>query len=161
MDCDAFLYRSCSRARARSVKRFSFPQVSCIGSIIGLAYNPENSEFIFDTNKINTKKTSKSKSKIVPDDVYLDPSNKIDAIHKNHPSFLSLWVNYLTQLFKDTKYESKITPIYTADSTSIDTTEIGDLHDTEEATATYEETCEESATIEETVEDPGFTSDDE
>ena len=128
-----------------------------INSINGLAYNPENSEFIFDTNKINTKKTSKSKSKIVPDDVYLDPSNKIDAIHKNHPSFLSLWVNYLTQLFKDTKYESKITPIYTADSTSMDTTEIGDLHDTEEVTATYEETCEETATIE----DSGFTSDDD
>lgn len=71
-----------------------------ITRISGLAYNPEAKEFIFDTTKVNLKPTSKSKNKVIPEHVYLDPSYKPYYDRPVYISFLNIWLSYLNMMIR-------------------------------------------------------------
>ena len=81
-----------------------------INSISGLAYNPETREFIFDPTKINTKPTSKTKNKIIPPEVYLDPHYRPHIQRRTYVMFFNLWVSFINSLTRTAPVSSKVPP---------------------------------------------------
>lgn len=103
-----------------------------ISSIVGIAYNPETQEFIFDPSKINTKNFAKTKKKIITEDVYMNPNCKPSYEKQIFINFYNLWISYIASL---TKNSPKIRS--TTEATE-DTSEVQD--DTVETTQDGEET---------------------
>ena len=95
-----------------------------ISGIIGLAYNPETEEFIYDPTKINTKNFSKTKKKIVPQEVYMHPDFKPYFEKQVFINFLNIWISYISFLTKNSPKNTHLLTDDTPESTQESTQEI-------------------------------------
>ena len=69
-----------------------------IRGIVGLTYDQENKEFIFDHSQLIKSKGTKTKVKIVPDSELLKSTNSLTKKQMSFVSFISLWQKFIDSL---------------------------------------------------------------